>query len=102
MKGSPFAIISLSLLSAVLAWPQTNSPEPQPASGAPKTPMGSPQTTGPATPHVEPATPKPQSQPTPSQQISTPQQPLSPAVPLIAMPVNPPPSEPEQPKTEIF
>jgi len=102
MKGSPLAIISLSLLSAALAWPQTNSPEPQPASGAPKTPMGSPQTTGPTTQGTQPATPKQQSQPMPSPQLSTPQQPLSPALPLIAMPVNPPPNEPEQPKTEIF
>src|SRR5215470_17904979 len=107
MKGSPLAIISLSLLSAAIVWPQTNSPEPQPASGAPKTPLSGTQASAPSATTPQPgATAQPGGVQQPSPQPSGAQQPGPTQLP--AMPVKPSTNAdenlagPPQPKTEIL
>src|SRR5215469_938653 len=103
MKRSPFAIVAFSVLSAALVFPQSNSAEPQPASGAPKTPMGNPQSPGSAAPAPPAATAPNQSAPAPQQSVTPRSQTLPPQPPQQSgVPSNPPPNEPEQPKTEVF
>lgn len=102
MKRSPFATVAFLMLSAALAWPQSNSAEPQPASGAPKMPMGNPQTPGSGVPAPPSVSAPQQSAPAP-QSVTPPSQPLLPTPQLQpAVPSNPPANQPEQPKTEIF
>jgi Domain of unknown function (DUF5666) len=107
MTRSPFLILAFSVFSAALVWPQTNSPEPQPASGAPKAPLSGTQATGPAATGTQPSTTAQPSATQPStpqlpasQQPSPTQQPAAPVNPSTTVQeelVEPPP-----PKTEIL
>lgn len=96
MIRSPFLILAFVITSAVLMWPQNNSPEPQPASSAPKVPLSGTQANGPASPGATGTIPQQPAaqQPNPAQQPAAPVNPSSTAQENL---VEPPP-----PKTEIL
>jgi hypothetical protein len=105
MKRSPIALASLLALSAALAWPQSNSPEPQPASGAPRAPLAGTEANGPKPnspgAQLAPAMPKATVTGTETNEPVTRNEPfVEPLVPLSPSSSNP--VEPPQPKTEIL